>query len=318
MDMDARIVVVGSLNMDLVIRTAHLPAPGETLFGSDFTTAPGGKGANQAVAAARLGAAVAMVGRTGSDDFGRTLRANLQADSVDTLHVSEDRAAATGVALITVEEGGQNTIIVASGANMRVTRADVDGAESVLRAALGLIVQLEVPLDVVEYSMRQARQAGLVIVLNPAPAQALSREFLALADVLVPNESEASMLTGLMVTDAESAEAAGRALSPGGVPAVVITLGEQGALLWHQDSATFVPPFEVQAVDATAAGDAFVGALTTALLRAPRREALTSASLRLALREASAAGALTATKGGAQPSLPTRAELDQFLRGHTP
>jgi ribokinase len=316
--MQASIVVVGSLNMDLVIRTAHLPAPGETLFGSGFATAPGGKGANQAVAAARLGAAVAMVGRTGSDDYGRALRADLKAAGVDTSHVSEDRAAATGVALITVEEGGQNTIVVASGANMRVSRADVDEAESVLRAAHGLIVQLEVPLDVVEYSMRQARQAGLVVVLNPAPAQVLSREFRALADVLVPNESEASILTGLTITDAESAEAAARVLSPDGVPAVVVTLGVQGALLWQKDSATFVPPFAVQAVDATAAGDAFVGALTTALLRAPRGEALSSASLRLALREASAAGALTATKPGAQPSLPTRAELDRFLRDHTP
>ena len=185
-----------------------------------------------------------------------------------------------------------------------------------LGAARGLIVQLEVPLDVVEYSMRLARQAGLVVVLNPAPAQALSPDFLALADVLVPNESEASLLTGLTVTDAASAEAAARLLSPDGVPAVVVTLGARGALLWHRRSATFVPPFAVQAVDATAAGDAFVGALTTALLGAPRGEALSAASLRLALREASAAGALTATKPGAQPSLPTRAELDRFLRDH--
>jgi len=314
--MEARIVVVGSLNMDLVIRTPHLPAPGETLFGSDFTTAPGGKGANQAVAAARLGAAVAMVGRTGLDDFGRALRANLQTDGVDTSQVGVDRDAATGVALIAVEEGGQNTIIVAAGANMRVSRADIDEAASVLGAALGLIVQLEAPLDVVAYSMRLARQAGLVVVLNPAPAQALSPEFLALADVLVPNEREASTLTGVAVTDAASAEAAARVLSPDGVPAVVVTLGARGALLWHRRSAMFVPPFAVQAVDATAAGDAFVGALTTALLRAAQGEALSTASLRVALREASAAGALTATKRGAQPSLPTRAELDRFLRDH--
>lgn len=312
--MEARIVVVGSLNMDLVIRTPHLPLPGETLFGSDFRTAPGGKGANQAVAAARLGGVVSMIGRTGSDDFGRALRATMQADGVDMSHVGEDPEAATGVALIAVEDGGQNTIIVASGANMRVTRADVDAAVAALGAARGLIVQLEVPLEVVEYSMRRAREAGLVVVLNPAPARVLAPEFLALADVIVPNESEASLLTGVMVTDAVSAAAAARMLSPYGVPAVVVTLGARGALLWHQAAATFVPAFAVQAVDATAAGDAFVGALTTALLRAPHGEALSAASLRLALRESAAAGALTATRAGAQPSLPTRGELEGFLR----
>ena len=300
--MEARIVVVGSLNMDLVIRTPHLPLPGETLFGSDFRTAPGGKGANQAVAAARLGGVVSMIGRTGSDDFGRALRATMQADGVDMSHVGEDPEAATGVALIAVEDGGQNT------------RADVDAAVAALGAARGLIVQLEVPLEVVEYSMRRAREAGLVVVLNPAPARVLAPEFLALADVIVPNESEASLLTGVMVTDAVSAAAAARMLSPYGVPAVVVTLGARGALLWHQAAATFVPAFAVQAVDATAAGDAFVGALTTALLRAPHGEALSAASLRLALRESAAAGALTATRAGAQPSLPTRGELEGFLR----
>jgi ribokinase len=303
--------------MDLVVHAPRLPVPGETVFAGAFTTAPGGKGANQAVAAARLDAEVIMVGRTGADDFGRALRSNLHAAGVDTSHIGEDRDAATGVAVIAVEEGGQNTIIVASGANMRVSRADVDAARSAITEASALIVQLELPLDVVAYSMRLARGAGLLIVLNPAPAQALPLEFLALSDVLVPNESEASRLTGIAVRDASSAEAAARALAPDGVPVVVVTLGAQGALLWHQRSAQFIPPFTVHAVDATAAGDAFVGALTTALLRAPQGEPLSPASLRLALREASAAGALTATKPGAQPSLPTRAELNHFLRDHT-
>ena len=312
--MDPKIVVVGSLNMDLVIRAPHLPAPGETIFGSDFLTAPGGKGANQAVAAARLGASVSLVGRTGDDDFGRALRATLNADGVDTAHVGADPRAATGVALIAVEDGGQNTIIVASGANMRVERTDVDAAAALLRAAGGLIVQLELPLEVVEHSMRLARQAGLVVVLNPAPAQPLRPEWLALADLLVPNENEASLLSGIRVLDVASAEAAARTLSPSGVPAVVVTLGARGALLWHQGAASFVPPFAVQAVDATAAGDAFVGALMTALLRAPAADALSGTAMRAALREASAAGALAASKPGAQPSLPRRAELEQCLK----
>jgi ribokinase len=314
---EARIVVVGSLNMDLVVRAPHLPAPGETVFGSAFMTASGGKGANQAVAAARLGAEVIMVGRTGADDFGRALRADLQRAAVDTSYVGEDREAATGVALIAVEEGGQNTIIVASGANMRVSRSDVDAARSAIMAARVLIVQLELPLEVVAYSMRLAREAGLLVVLNPAPAQAVPFDFLALADVLVPNETEASRLTGIAVRDAASAEAAARALAPDGVPAVVVTLGAQGALLWHERSIHFIPPFAVQAVDATAAGDAFVGALTSTLLRAPHGETLSATSLQVALHEASAAGALAATKPGAQQSLPTRAELDRFLREHS-
>ena len=301
-----KIAVVGSLNMDLVIRTPRLPAPGETILGREFTTAPGGKGANQAIAAAKLGASVAMVGRVGSDGFGRTLREGLSADAVDITHVFTDDYAATGVAVIQVDDQGQNTIVVASGANAQVTRADVDKSRAVLTSANALVVQLEVPLNTVAHALQLARGAHVLTILNPAPAQRLDPDMLALADILVPNETEAGFLTGTAASDWGAAEAAAGELHRRGARTVVITLGARGALVFENNMAHQVPPFQVRAVDATAAGDAFVAALAVA--RASGRDMDT------ALREASAAGALTATKLGAQPSLPTRKDLDEFLK----
>lgn len=301
-----QIVIIGSLNMDLVIRTPRLPVPGETIIGHEFTTAPGGKGANQAVAAAKLGASVTMVGRVGADGFGRALRDHLAADRVDVTNVLADDCAATGVAVIEVDEKGQNTIVVASGANARLTRADVDAVRGMLGSADALIAQLEVPLDTVTYALRLAHESHVLTLLNPAPAQTLHPSVLALVDILVPNESEASRLTGTAVGDWASAEVAARELNRRGARAVIITLGARGALVFEDNLVRQVPPFHVEAVDATAAGDAFVAALAVA--RASGRDIDT------ALRAASAAGALTATKLGAQPSLPTRAELDEFLK----
>lgn len=302
------IAVVGSLNMDLVIRVPHLPAAGETVIGREFTTAAGGKGANQAVAAARLGASVAMIGRVGKDDFGSALRANLNGAGADTTYVLSDEHAATGVALIAVEEGGQNTIIVAAGANANVSRTDVDAARRIIASSQVLVAQLEVPLDTVTFALDLARAAHVLTLLNPAPAQELSPDVLARVDMIVPNETEAGILTGIPVKDWESAKAAALELNRRGVPSVVITLGERGALASDSGSIHRVPAFPVHAVDATAAGDAFVGALAVA--RAHGRD------LPAALRQAGAAGALATLKLGAQPSLPTRAELEEFLKNN--
>lgn len=299
------LAVVGSLNMDLVVRTRRLPYPGETLLGRDWSQVPGGKGANQAVAAARLGANVSMVGRVGEDDFGRRLRENLRREGVSTEHVRTEAGASTGVALIQVEDSGQNTIVVVPGTNGRVSRQDVDEARAVIHTAQALIAQLEIPLPTVRHALEVAQAAGVLTVLNPAPAEPLTPEFLALADLVVPNETEASLLTGIPVQDWESAEHAAAALHRMGARRVVITLGAGGALWSQEGQVERIPAYAVQALDATAAGDAFVGALTVAC--AARWD------MRTALREASAAGALAATRPGAQPSLPTRHELAAFL-----
>lgn len=302
------IIVVGSLNMDLIVRTPRIPAPGETILGYTFSTAPGGKGANQAVAAAKLGAPVKLIGRVGADDFGKQLRSQLNAVGVDAQFVFEDAQAASGVALISVDDQGQNSIIVAPGANGRVTRQDVDSAREAIRAARVVIAQLEIPLDSVTYALRVAHDAGALTILNPAPARQLSSELLQNVDVIVPNETEAAQLTGIPVHDFDSAAQAAHALQQMGARSVIITLGDKGALWLNENAvAQQVMPFQVQVVDTTAAGDAFVGALGVALAREQDWET--------SLRTASAAGALAATKLGAQPSLPTRAEVEEFLAG---
>lgn len=302
------ILVIGSLNMDLIVRTPRIPAPGETILGHTFSTAPGGKGANQAVAAAKLGAPVKMIGRLGADEFGKTLRSQLNAVGVDAQFIAEDTQAATGVALISVDDGGQNSIIVVPGANANVAKSDVDAARDAIRDARVVVAQLEIPLDTVGYAMRVAHNAGALTILNPAPAQPLARDILQDVDVLVPNETEASQLTGMAVTDFDSASLAAKGLRDMGAHRVIITLGDKGAL-WLDENAEpqLIPPYLVQPIDTTAAGDAFVGALAAALGR--------SQDWQTSLRMASAAGALAATKLGAQPSLPTRAELEDFMAG---
>ena len=300
------ILVIGSLNMDLIVRTPRLPAPGETILGTTFSTASGGKGANQAVAAAKLGAPVKMIGRVGADDFGKTLRANQSAVGVDTQYITQDTEAATGIASIWVDDNGQNSIIVAPGANARVARNDIDAAAIAFENARVVVAQLEIPLDTVMYAFQCARKNNCLTILNPAPAQPLTRKILELADVVIPNETETAQLTGIRVDNFDSAQNAAHALREMGARRVVITLGAQGALYADENArAQHIASFAIQAVDTTAAGDAFVGALAAALAR--KKDWMTS------LREASAAGALAATKLGAQPSLPTRAELNAFL-----
>ena len=303
--MAAHITVVGSLNMDLIARTPRFPQPGETIIGSDFHTVPGGKGANQAVAAARLGAQVSMVGRVGRDGFAESLLNNLVAAGVDHAFVIQDPEAATGVALIAVDDAGQNSIIVASGANVRLSPTDVDGAEAAIAGADALLLQLESPLETVTRAAKAAHAHGVPVILNPAPARSLPDALLALVDVLIPNESETALLTGLPVGDPAEAEAAATALRGLGVGTVILTLGERGALLAREDGAEYFPAFEVTPVDTTAAGDAFVGGFAVALGE--------GRSLAEAVQWGNGAGALATTRLGAQPSLPTRQDLEGLL-----
>jgi ribokinase len=303
--MTARVAVAGSLNMDLVVRAPHIPQPGETIIGSDFRNVPGGKGANQAVAAARLGADVSMVGRVGHDTFAEPLLENLAADGVDHTYVTRDPEAATGVALIVVDDAGENSIVVASGANARFSPADVDAAEEALVDADVLLLQLESPLETVRRAAELARAHGAKVLLNPAPAQDLSDELLSLIDALIPNETEAALLTGRSVRSEKDARVAAEALWDSGVETVIVTLGERGALLAQDGTVTLVPAFQVEAVDTTAAGDAFVGGFAVALAE--------GSALEEAVRWGNAAGALAATKMGAQPSLPTREALERLL-----
>jgi len=301
-----KMVVVGSINMDLVVRAPHIPIPGETVLGSDFGTFPGGKGANQAVAAARQGVDVTMVGCVGEDAFGRQLVSGLRLEKIDTQFIHLDETAPTGVALITLDAAGQNSIVVASGANYKLTPGHIHQAGPAFSNASVLLLQLESPLETVIAAAQNARALGVKVILNPAPAQALPRELLSLVDVLIPNESEASMLTGLPVASLGQAEAAARHLLDMGIRCVVVTLGPQGALLVRPGQ----PPihalaFPVNVVDTTSAGDSFIGAFSVSLAD--------GLPLEIALRRGCAAGALAATRHGAQPSIPTASEIDQFL-----
>ncbi len=302
--MKSRIVVVGSLNMDLVVRAPHIPKPGETVLGGeDLKAIPGGKGANQAYGAARLGADVAMVGRVGEDTFGEQLIHSLQSAAIDTTHVTVGEQNATGVAVIVVEHSGQNSIVVASGANALVTIADVKAAESVFASADLLLLQLEIPVESVLTAAQVAKSQGVKILLNPAPAQPLSSELLSLVDILVLNETEAEILCGQPI-DLESATP-GSHLSDLGVSTIILTLGSHGSVLIEGDHKTVVPPFSIQPVDTTAAGDSFIGSFAVAFTEGK--------TLLEAVRLGNAAGALTATKLGAQSSMPSREELEQFL-----
>jgi len=308
--MPAHVVVVGSLNMDLVVRAPRIPAPGETLLGGEFHTVPGGKGANQAVAAARLGARVSMVGRLGADDFATQLLANLEADGIDHSAVIQDASTTTGVALIVVADDGQNSIVVASGANMQVTPDDVDAAAETIAAADVLLLQLEIPLDAVQRAAEIAHEHGVPVVLNPAPARDLPADLLSRVDVLIPNESETALLTGLPVDTRAELEAAARTLLDRGISTAILTLGARGAMLATGSEVEIIPTFKVQPVDTTAAGDAFVAGFSVALAEGkPVAEAV---------RWGNAAGALAATRLGAQTSLPRRAELEQLLLQQTP
>jgi ribokinase len=300
------VVVVGSLNFDLVTTTERRPLPGETLTGRSFATFVGGKGLNQAIAAARLGARTHMVGRVGCDDFGQRLVQTLQHEAIDRTFVMEDATASTGTATIVIDESGDNSIIVVPGANGRLSAADVERAADVIRGADVLVLQLEVPLDAVQRAAEIAHAAGVRVLLNPAPARPLPDALLRLVDVLVPNETETALLTGMPVDDDQSAAAAARALLARGVGAVVLTLGGRGALLADGSTVERIPGYHVQVVDTTAAGDAFCAALAVQLAAGQ--------SLREAVTYANAAGALATTVLGAEPAMPRRAAVERLVR----
>jgi ribokinase len=306
-----RICVVGSLNMDLVIRSPHIPQPGETILGSDFQTFPGGKGANQAVAAARLGAHVSMVGRLGQDSFADVLLENLGASGVDTTYITTDPGAASGVALIVVDDRGENSIVVASGANMEVDAGQVEAAGDRIASADVLVLQLEIPLPAVIRSAEIAREHAVPVVLNPAPARELPDELFGLVDVLVPNETETTLLSGQAAATQGELIRAARSLLDRGVASVVITLGSRGALLANQaNQGEIIPGFKVDPIDTTAAGDAFVAGLAVHLGG--------GSPLPEAIRWGNAAGALATMRLGAQTSAPSRSEVEQLISGVNP
>ncbi|MHC8400247.1 ribokinase [Pseudomonas sp. MDT1-17] len=302
--MPAKVVVIGSLNMDLVTRAPRLPRGGETLIGESFATVSGGKGANQAVAAARLGAQVSMVGCVGSDAYGEELRGALLAEQIDCQAVStvDD---SSGVALIVVDDNSQNAIVIVAGANGALTPAVIDRFDAVLQAANVIICQLEVPDATVGHALKRGRELGKTVILNPAPAsRPLPADWYASIDYLVPNESEASALSGLPVDSLASAETAATRLIAMGADKVIITLGAQGSLFANGKSFEHFPAPKVRAVDTTAAGDTFVGGFAAALA-AGKSEAE-------AIRFGQVAAALSVTRAGAQPSIPTLSDVQAF------
>jgi ribokinase len=303
--MSARIVVVGSANVDMVVKAERIPRPGETVLGGDFTLTAGGKGANQAVASARMGGQVTFIGRVGGDDFGANARKQLAAEGIDVTYLTPDPKAAHGIALILVDSLGENAIAVAPGANARVTAEDVERAESAIAACDVVLLQLEVPLPAVARAIGLGKKHGKTVLLNPAPSRALPDALLSQVDILTPNETEAEMLLGGGEAGLGGVANTAEELLRRGVGLVVVTMGREGVFVVQPDSQYHLPGRKVQAVDTTAAGDAFSGALAVGL--AEKRE------LREALRRAVAASALSVTKMGAQASLPTLAEVEAFL-----
>jgi ribokinase len=302
-----RVCVVGSSNIDLTFRTQRLPGPGETLVGRSFQLGFGGKGANQAVMAARLGARVVMVSRVGSDLFGDQTIGNYRQHGIDTTYVLRDLERPTGVASIVVEDAAQNCILLVAGANAGLSPEDVRAAATAIRESGALICQLEVPTETTIEAFRLARAAGVRTILNPAPAAPLPDELLRLTDICIPNETEAELLTDRRVTTLEEAKAAAEILRRRGTETVLVTLGPNGVLCLDEHTALHVPAIPVQAVDTSGAGDVFIGSLAVYLIEGM---ALTEAA-----RHAQRAAALSVTRPGTQTSFPTRAEL---AAAHTP
>ena len=301
------IVVLGSINMDLVGSVSSMPVAGETVTGESFHTTPGGKGANQAVAAARLGANVRMVGRVGNDTFGPPLLDGLRSHGIDVSGVAIDPSNSTGIAMILLEPDGQNRIVAVYGANMACDEAQLDAAKRALAGADVLMLQLEVPLEVSLSAAECAKALGIRVVWDPAPARELPSEVFAVADVLTPNQSEAESLTGTPVVDKASAAAAARAILLKGASVAVVKLGEGGLVYATADEVRHVPAYVVNVVDSVAAGDAFGGGLAVGLAE--------GMALGDAIGLGMAAGALAVTRSGAQEAMPGRLEVDRLITG---
>jgi ribokinase len=304
-----QVIIFGSINMDLVVRSTALPLPGETIHGQRFFTAPGGKGANQAVASGRLGVPTKMIGCVGDDVFGGTLRDSLSNNGVDTSGVRPVKDTASGVALITVAENGENTIVLAAGANAAVGEEELDALRQGLARAVPsgvLLLQLEIDLKLVEAAAQMARDAGITVILDPAPAQPVPQGLMQCVTLLTPNESEAAALVGYALSDDEGIKRAAAGLLARGAAQVVIKLGKRGAYWTDGTADAWLQPFPVKAIDTVAAGDAFNGGTAAALaLGKPMSEAL---------RWGMATAAISVTREGAQQSMPTRDELDALLQ----
>ncbi|MHB8780139.1 MAG: ribokinase [Candidatus Geothermincolia bacterium] len=305
--MATRVTVMGSFVVDLMARAPHLPRTGETVKGNGFRVGPGGKGANQAVAARRAGAEVDIITKLGTDDFSHIALDSFRGEGMHVDFVSQDPNLATGAALIMVDEAtGDNKIVVAPGACSHITRADLERARSAIEGSAVLLTQLETNLDATETAVEIAAAAGVTVILNPAPAAPIADELLARVDILTPNETEAAALSGLPVTGPEDAGAAARALMARGARNVMVTLGSRGVLVVTADEERFIPSYPVDCVDATGAGDAFSGALATAV--AEGRDVFTAAEF------ANVAAALSVTKLGTAPAMPYRKEIEEAMR----
>lgn len=296
-----KIVVVGSCNTDMVVKSDRLPVPGETVLGGAFMMNPGGKGANQAVAIARMGGNVTFISKTGNDLFGRQSVEMYGDENIVTDYIFSDQHLPSGVALIMVDRNGENCIVVASGANGSLSPKDIEKARNVIESADILLMQLEVPMDTVEYAAKLAHEKGIKVVLNPAPAAFLSNELLKCLYAIIPNKTEAEMLSGIKVSDLETAKQAADIIAAKGVDKVVITLGSKGALIKDGDVYSFIPADRVEAVDTTAAGDTFCGAFCVGI-----SEGL---SIEDAVRMATKAAGITVTREGAQAAIPYRKEI---------
>lgn len=301
------ILIIGSSNTDLVAKAKTLPRPGETVLGGAFSIAQGGKGANQAVAAARLGADVTFMCRVGKDDFGAQARAGFVSEGINTEYVLTSETQPSGVALITIDDNAENCIVVASGANNELSPADVDSIENFGEYDV-VLVQLETPMETVEHIGELAKENNITFVLNPAPAADLSRELLSRVSVITPNEVEASSISGVEIKDDATAVEAAKKIVSMGVGKVIMTLGSRGSLVYDGNETTFIPAYKVKAIDTTAAGDVFNAGLAVGISE--------GMSLVEAVKIATAASAIAVTRLGAQPSAPTRSEIEEFIKNN--
>ena len=297
-----KVVVVGSINMDLVTRCKRAPKGGETLFGEEFSQVPGGKGANQAVAIGKLGTNVIMLGKIGKDSFGKDMLASMEKNGVNIQHIEEGEKA-TGIAKIIVEESGQNRILVVAGANSEVDKEYVDRHLAAIKESDIVVTQLEIPIETVEYTLKKAKEFGKITILNPAPARELSDEIIKNSDFIIPNESELALITGMAVETEEEIKKAGKKLLDMGVKNLIITLGSKCSLHLNRDKCEFHSAYKVKAIDTTAAGDSFIGGVV--------RE-LNGDNISEAIEFGTKVSAIAVTKKGAQTSIPTIEEVIEF------
>ena len=297
------ICVIGSLNIDLVVNVDTMPKPGQTIIGSNFKEVPGGKGANQAVAMARLNGNVSMIGKVGEDGFGQTLINSLKNDKVDTTYIQTSKGA-TGVALITVDKNAQNSIVVSPGANFEVKEDDIDNNIEAIKNSDIVVLQLETPLNTIKYALNKAKELNKYTILNPAPAVKLDNEIIKNVDLLTPNETELEIISGVSIETEEDIQKAAQIMIEKGVKELIVTLGSKGSLYINKEKSMFKKAYKVEAVDTTAAGDSYTGALAVALSQ--------DKNIEDAMDFASKVGALSVLKEGAQSSLPTLEDVKNF------